>query len=231
MNIKHNFISALALSLASFYPQLSNASVVASVDTAHFGVGPINTAPGSWFSGQGNLQSYDTSDNVAFGKSVTVSGTIGNGAIPIHQAANLTDGLYGNGSSWIDATSGGPAWFTVDLGALFNINSLIIGRDRTGNFVNERNPGTVIVETSLDNLSFDTLWNSVREITFSQAKQSLSLDFAPAAARYVRLTFGNNNAAIDEVQITAVPEPSSYVLALAGLVTMVVLNRRRQSRF
>lgn len=191
-------------------------------------VGSVTTV-GGYAAPQGNRQAYDTAGNIALNKSVIdVTGTI-DGYAPIHAAAFLTDGYFGNGSSWID-NSHSPAGFTIDLGAAFSLNSVTFGRDRLGGF-DDRDPGQVTIALSSTNTngSFATVFDSGSNMVVS-GNDGWRIDFAPASARYVRMTFSSAGAAIDEVQVTAVPEPGTCALLTAGLLVLGVAARRKTPR-
>jgi hypothetical protein len=52
---------------------------------------------------------------------------------PIHNFVGLTDGVYGNGNSWIGNT-GNPGYAGVRFSGLFSVGSIAFGRDNTATF-------------------------------------------------------------------------------------------------
>lgn len=164
-----------------------------------------------WSSPQGNCCEFvntynvNTNNNIAYKKTVTVSSTI-SGYDTIHKAEYLTDGKYGNGSSWIGAVGQGASTATIDLGSVQTFRAISFGRDRLGGF-SERNPGVFSVEA----------WNE-GDIIHRKIVDSAKLYLPQAATvlvavngnegiqyRYVKFSF-NEEAAIDEIEIfTNVP--------------------------
>lgn len=183
---------------------------------------------------QGAYQTYDTTGNIAYGKTVTASSSIV-GFPDIHSATFLTDGAYGNGSSWISANPN--SYFVVDLGSAQNVNSVTFGRDRLG-FFNDRDPVSFSIALSSDNLSFTTIYTSATnyQIDFND---SVKVSFDATSSRYVMLSFAGSGAAIDEIQISAavpeqntaaVPEPNTYALLLVGMGLLGTVARRRKQK-
>jgi mono/diheme cytochrome c family protein len=60
---------------------------------------------------------------------ITVSGTFANGANPLHQAAHLNDGKYGNDFSWISNERRG-GWIQVEFAKPERIERVVWSRDR-----------------------------------------------------------------------------------------------------
>lgn len=182
----------------------------------------------SYPSPQNTYQAYDASNNLAHnGITPIVSSTIP-GLSSIHNAANLTDGNYGNGRSWIGNTS--FDWFILDLGSTYTIDSVIFGRDRLG-YYDDRDPTTFTILTSLDGNAFNAAAYS-SHLSFSgniYGNDSILTSFAAVDARYVKVSFTGNEVAIDEVEVHAaapVPEPATLLLMSAGLVGLAGVRRK-----
>ena len=86
---------------------------------------------------------YDTNENLAFTHPVVAKDVLG-GAF--HKIANINDGNYGNGVSWIGTSAN--SWIKIDLGQPRLIDRVTFGRDRLG-FFGDRPPGNFTVELAL----------------------------------------------------------------------------------
>ena len=71
----------------------------------------------------------------------------------IHQIKHLNDGLYGNDHSWISA-SNKSEWAQIELPKLTTVASVVVTRDRTGNY-RDRIP-----------VVFEVLWWSLAALAF-----------------------------------------------------------------
>ena len=136
----------------------------------------------------------------------------------IHKAAYVNDGLYGPGASWI---SNSPySWIKIDLGKATSINTVTFGRDRLGNF-NDRDPGQFVIAVALsddvyadgnssnDYIEYTQIYNSEKD-GFSgvvAGPETVRANFGPIMARYVKITFANPGAAVDEVEVFMVQPP------------------------
>jgi hypothetical protein len=203
------------------------AAVISVVNSPVFS-GAQTVKPGwAGSSVQGAIRPYDSSDNIALNGATVVSSNIP-GYLPIHDDANVVDGYYGNGSSWIGTSVN--SWIKIDLGSNFLIDSLSFGRDRLNNY-DDRDPGdfsimtalidTIFSDTNTSNDNFE--YTTVVDSSILGFSGSISMNdtilstFIPIEARYIMMNFASDGVAIDEIEVTgsAVPEPS--VLALLGL--------------
>ena len=134
-------ISLLGASNSAF------AAAITIIDTPTFN-GAETEKAGPWSPTLGSIRPYDSSNNIALGGATVVSSNLNLPAVydEIHDDANLVDGFYGNGSSWIPGSAN--SWFKIDLGSNYLLDSLTFGRDRLGNF-NDRDPGAFTISTAL----------------------------------------------------------------------------------
>lgn len=201
------------------------ATTLTIVDTPSL-AGVVQHKP-NWPDGQNSYQSFNSANNVALGATTTASSSL-SGYPAIHDVAFLTDGFYGNGSSWISSDANSSV--QIDLGRVMAINSVMFGRDRL-DFFDDRDPGqfSISVSTTGSVGTFNTLYTSSTgyQILWDD---SVKISFDGMSARYVNLSFENAGTAIDEVQITAVPEPETYAMLLAGLGLIGGLARRRKQK-
>jgi hypothetical protein len=130
----------------------------------------------------------------------------------VHRASYLNDGLYGPGASWI---SNSPySWIKIDLGKSTTINTVAFGRDRLGNF-NDRDPGQFVIAVALsddiyadgnsnnDYTEYTQVYNS-KLAGFDgvvSGSETVRASFRPVKARFIKITFANPGAAVDEVEV------------------------------
>jgi hypothetical protein len=222
MKTRHIYL-ALMLALGAAHASAAPSLTIESAAP----IGAVAEVPG-YPSPQGDYASFFRPENIAQGKSVIVSSTIV-GYPAIHNMEFLTDGNYGNGSSWI---AGGPvSEITVDLGGDFLLSSVVFGRDRLLTGFSDRSPGQFTVAVSLDGLSYATVMDS-SALVFSGvlvAGQGVRSTFDPVQGRYVKLSLSNSAAAVDEVEIfSAVPEPTSQTLAFSGLLLVALRKKKKR---
>jgi hypothetical protein len=133
------------------------------------------------------------------------------GADSIHKAAYLNDGLYGPGASWISNSKN--SWIKIDLGKPTKLNTVTFGRDRLGELTGH-NPGQFVISMALqddvyangnssnDNTEYEMVFNS-KQAGFSgkiSGTETVTAQFAPRLARFIKITFENKGTAIDEVE-------------------------------
>jgi hypothetical protein len=138
----------------------------------------------------------------------------------VHKSAYVNDGLYGPGASWI---SNSPySWIKIDLGKSTIINTVTFGRDRLGNF-NDRDPGQFVIAVALsddvyedgnsnnDYMEYTQVYNS--KLTgfdgVVSGAETIRASFSPVQARFVKITFTNPGAAVDEVEVF-MAQPSGF---------------------
>ena len=129
----------------------------------------------------------------------------------LHKAANINDGMYGPGASWISNSRN--SWIKIDLGKTTEINTVTFGRDRLGKLTGH-NPGQFVVSLAInddvyangnnsnDNKEYQPVFNSKKtgfNGTISGA-ETVTAQFKPHMARYIKITFENKGAVIDEVE-------------------------------
>jgi hypothetical protein len=132
----------------------------------------------------------------------------------MHNVGRLNDGLYGNGASWLSATT--DSWVKIDLGQELVIDRLRFGRDRLGYF-DDRDPGPFTISVTCDDAVYADGNDDQDELEYTEVLDSNQVgfsgmvvlqdtvqgSFAPVLARFVKISFQNEGAAIDEVEILA----------------------------
>ncbi|MEX1224714.1 MAG: PEP-CTERM sorting domain-containing protein, partial [Pirellulales bacterium] len=169
---------------------------------------------------------------------------IAGGGYSAHQIDHLNDANYGNSYSWIGNDNGGSSAFAgVAFDGAYDISSLAFGRDATG-----ASPDRVqgIYEFQYTTDAFDPLslasvgsatWNDFLTVDYSsfvyggpeRLRHLFEFDMI-SGVRGVRVLLSTNVIAIDEFEvygIQTIPEPSTILLGLAGLVGVCLLGRRR----
>jgi hypothetical protein len=223
----------------------AHAAVISAGAFASPFIGPVQCQSG-FTSPQCTFRAFDTSGDLAFSGGPAFP-AIASSTIPvasaIHQAQFINDGFYGNGRSWIGDTAN--AWLKIDLGSVQTVNQVTFGRDRLGSF-DDRDPGQFKIEFALTDAIFASgdSSNDAIEYTISPIDSSalgfsgsingadtVLVDFhsTPVAARYVKMTFASLGAAIDEVEVSMIPEPSSLALLGGALAAFGLTRRRRKS--
>jgi hypothetical protein len=130
----------------------------------------------------------------------------------IHRAANVNDGMYGPGASWISNSA--DSWIKIDLGKATSINTVAFGRDRLGKY-NDRDPGQFVIAVALsddiyadgnsrnDKLEYTQVYDS-EQAGFDgivSGAETVQAQFGSLVARFIKITFENAGTAIDEVEV------------------------------
>jgi hypothetical protein len=136
----------------------------------------------------------------------------------VHEPANVNDGLYGPGSSWVSNSA--YSWIKIDLGTMTTINTVTFGRDRLGH-LKERNPGQFVIAVALsdnvyadgnssnDYIEYTQVYNS-EQAGFSgtvRGTETIQANFGPVTVRFVKIIFTNPGTAVDEVEVFNVQPP------------------------
>ena len=137
----------------------------------------------------------------------------------IHQAANINDGMYGPGSTWISRSQ--DSWIKIDLGRATAINTVEFGRDRLGKY-NDRSPGQFVISVALyddiyadgnssnDDEEYQQVFSS-EQTGFNgtiSGSETVTAQFDPHMARYIKITFEKAGTAIDEVEAFMIQPPA-----------------------
>ena len=160
---------------------------------------------------------------------------------PIHNYVGLTDGVYGNGNSWI-GNSGSPGYAGVRFGGLSTISSIAFGRDNTGTY-SDRTLGTYTLQytrvaTPGTGTTFtgnaDTGWATIGTLSyqgagtgfFTSPSRRHRFTFTPVEATGLRLlvpgTGIGNGTCIDELEVNP-PDTSGDIAFGAELVLTTTL--------
>ncbi|MCS7305833.1 MAG: LamG domain-containing protein [Thermoguttaceae bacterium] len=164
---------------------------------------------------------------------------------PIHQIAHLNDGLYGNNNSWIAASNNSFAGIAFDRP--YDINSIAFGRDNGGETTQytDRYIGYYVLQyTRVPNPSAstpDSDWITIGEFNYLGIPAADSTgylrhlytfprinDVTGVRIRTISVGGSGNWIAIDELEVGAVPEPSSLLLSALGLAGFGLLVWRRR---
>jgi len=174
----------------------------------------------------------DSNGGAAFAKDL-----INNGEFSAHTIPHLNDGIYGNNNSWIgnsEDSFAGVRFLTPQT-----IERLAFGRDNTAAFADRADGYYLVQYTTVTNPDASTpeeSWTNIGPAFIDAAAADRALrheySFSPVAgATGLRvITPGNginSGRAIDELEVYAIPEPGSVLLAALGGATMLMRRRRR----
>jgi hypothetical protein len=158
---------------------------------------------------------FDQSRDLTFAGNGLARPAVAKDTIPgydnIHRPAYVNDGLYGPGASWISNSPN--SWIKIDLGKARTINTITFGRDRLGH-LNDRDPGQFTIAFALnDDVYADgNSQNDEREyapVFYSEQSgfdgmvagaETVTARFPPQTVRFIKITFENKGAAVDEVE-------------------------------
>lgn len=134
----------------------------------------------------------------------------------VHKAAYVNDGR--SGASWVSRSA--DSWIKIDLGKVTTFNSVSLQKGSTGPSPDDHLGQFVIAVASSDVYSDGNSSNDYTEYAqvFNSAQtgfsgtvsntQTVSALFPPVKARYVKITFAQAGAAIDEVGVFMVQPPA-----------------------
>lgn len=156
----------------------------------------------------GRAYRFDNPHNLAESGGTTYVKDVIQGYPAIHDPAYLTDGRYGNGSSWIGTSEN--TWVKIDLGSVVSFNRVRFGRDRTG-WYDDRDPGRIIIAIADEDTGYgqfdETEYTTIVPIGagsftgFPDKGRSVEVAFPTVTARFVKITFERSGVAIDEVEV------------------------------
>jgi hypothetical protein len=207
----------------------------------------ITSAPGYAITWTGNNGDYSNPaapapapENLALASNGTTafgSSEFGHG---VHFAANVIDGLYGNGHSWIsDFTKPDTAPFVgLSFGKVVGLRTIAWGRDNGDNTEGPANPntdralGTYTLQytrvatpaaATAETDDAATGWVTLGSLEYKAAFATLfnphlrhrfnvSAAGAPIAATGVRIKVSDGNLAIDEIEVNSVVTPDQNIL-------------------
>jgi hypothetical protein len=167
---------------------------------------------------------FDKSQDLTFQGNGSARPAVAMDTIPgysgIHQPANINDGLYGPGASWISNSAN--SWIKIDLGKATAINTVTFGRDRLGTLtLNDRDPGRFVIAVALfddvyangnnnnDEIEYTEVFDSEQE-GFSGTitdRETVMAQFESRTVRFIKITFENPGTAIDEVEVFMLETP------------------------
>lgn len=144
--------------------------------------------------------------NIALGDTASASS-----ANSGYAAANITDG--NQGSYWESAGAGLPQWVQADLGSSERIDEVVLKLPAGW----ESRTQTLAIQGSADGTSFATLKTSAGYTFSPAAANTVTINFAAAQARYVRVAVSANTgwqaAQLSELEVHAAGESSANLAA------------------
>ena len=187
-------------------------------------------------------------DNLAHVSNGATAFAIDVGHSPPHAISGLNNGVYGNPDSWIGIATrdidvgGGNIVNTTFAGVDFagtgphRIASFAFGRSNLGDEFDDRTTGTYFVQLTLtadpDINTADGDWTTIGSIDISSNafgdtyRHEYTMN-SPLDATGIRIVTPGSGTAIDEIEVGVIPEPSTALFGLSGLLCLVLLRRRK----
>ncbi len=142
----------------------------------------------------------------------------------------------GDNNSWLSSSGVYSGYLTFDLGSVYDISKFVMWNGASGISASVNG---FSMSTSNDS-SFSTFTNVGSFYGHQSNYDATVYDLVDTTARYVKFTingnFGNGccmavgDIAFETNQVTAVPEPETYAMMLAGLGLMGAISRRRKAK-
>ena len=167
-------------------------------------------------------QPFDKSNDLSYAGNGVAHPAVAKDTVPgfegIHRAAYVNDGLYGPGASWVSNSA--DSWIKIDLGQATKINAISFGKDRLGQREGG-DPGQFVIAVALnddiyadgnssnDEYEYIAVYSS-KEAGFDgliSGGETITARFEPRLVRYLKITFENKGAAVDEVEAFLVKPP------------------------
>ena len=231
LSLRHEWafspVLATGVRLTTPGSSFANGACIDELEAYSFAAAPLTLAQTGGTMRAGNL----ALSSVPFGRDEL---NFFNGVEFIHKIEDINDGIYGNSSSWIGNSE--SSFIGLNLNGSFTINSFAFGRDNTDTFT-DRSQGSYLLQyTTAANPNQNTadgLWTTIGPVYYAAnglaASDRHEYSFAAVTATGVRLIANGNGgasgAAIDEIEVYQVPEPSTAAFLLLGLAA--ACRRRR----
>lgn len=136
--------------------------------------------------------------------------------VGVHAAAYVNDGR--SGASWVSNSM--DSWIKIDLGKVTTINTVSLQKGSTGSS-NDESPGQFVIAVALSDVYADGD-SSDDYVEYAQVfgseqtgfdgrvseAETIKTQFAPVKARFVKITFEQAGAAIEEVGVFMVQPPA-----------------------
>ena len=211
-------------------------AAIDELEVAAFAPAPLTLQGTSGFMNPDTNIALAINGGTAFAKDVILGGTLA----PTHTIPNLNDGIYGNANSWIGDSE--DSFAGIRFATPNTIAKIAFGRDNTGAFA-DRASGYYLVqytrEANPDGATPEASWFDIGPVFIDGAGFDKALRheyaFTPVAGvTGVRVIVPGNGmgtgAAIDELEVYAVPEPAGGALVLLGGALLGSRGFRRRHR-
>lgn len=206
----------------------------------NFGVGSANTSPSTdtMPTISGGAATYVNAAGTVTFSSPSSGYTLDANGTSVAASGNYQTALNQLAAGGLDLTNSTYIQFTLtpDAGTAVAINYIGFGARVLINSTTVSSPTTYSIRSSVDNYATSLLTQTFTQGTaYNPYNNTISLTGAVDEAVTFRIyLYGSGgesrsgNTRIDDLTVSAVPEPSTYALmGLAGVVTLVALRRRK----